>query len=99
MSTMVWLTAVSVVGAAALFIALAVYLTLILRELRPTGQTPTSYLAKIRLGLRAIEIETGHIEPEVTRLNQTLAAIRDGLRAIDGNLAGAIDAVGRQGRR
>ena len=90
------LMVVSVVGAWALFIALATYLILILRELHPTGGTATSFLAKIRLGLRAIEVETGHIAPEVTRLNQTLGSIRDGLRAVDANLADAITAVGRQ---
>ena len=87
---------VSVVGAWALFVALATYLILILRELRPTGGTPTSFLAKIRVGLRAIEVETGHLVPEVTKLNERLAAIRDGLRAIDANLDGALDAVRRQ---
>lgn len=87
---------VSVVGAWALFVALATYLILILRELRPTGGTPTSFLAKIRVGLRAIEVETGHLVPEVTKLNESLAGIRDGLRAIDANLDGALDAVRRQ---
>ena len=90
------LMVVSVVGAWALFIALAIYLILILRELHPTGGTPTSFLAKIRLGLRAIEVETGHLAPDVTRLNQTLGSIRDGLRAVDANLAEALAAVARQ---
>jgi len=90
------LTAISVLGAWALFIALAIFLVLILRELHPTGGTPTSFLAKIRVGLRAIEVETGHLEPQVTRLNERLGAIRDGLRAIDANLANSLDAIGRQ---
>ena len=90
------LMVVSVLGAWALFVALAIYLRLILRELRATGGTPTSFLAKIRVGLRAIEVETGHLVPEVTTLNERLTAIRDGLRAIDANLTGALDAVRRQ---
>ena len=36
--------------------------------------------------------------PPVTQLNAGLAAIRDGLRAIDTNLAGLIESVSRQGR-
>lgn len=96
MNAMVLLTLISVVAAAALFVALAVYLKLIIRELEPTGGTPTSFLAKIRLGVRAIEMETGGLVPQVTRLNQGLTAVRDGLTGIDANLAGLISAVQRQ---
>ena len=99
MNTMVWLAIASVAGAAALFIALAIFLVLILRQLGPVGGHGTSYLAKIRLGLRAIEIETGHIPKEVTRLNGGLAAIRNGLAAVDGNLGRLGSALGRQGER
>lgn len=99
MNPMVLLMLVSIAGAAALFIALAIYLKLIIRELEPTGGTPTSFLAKIRLGLRAIEMETGGLVPQVTKLNQGLTAVRDGLKAIDANLGGLIDAVQRQGRK
>jgi hypothetical protein len=98
MSTMVWLTILSVLAASALFIALAVFLVLILLELGPVGGTGVSYLAKIRLGLRAIEIETGHIPIEVTRLNGGLAGIRDGLVVVDGNLARLGSAIHRQER-
>lgn len=99
MNPMVLLMLVSIAGAAALFIALAIYLKLIIRELEPTGGTPTSFLAKIRLGVRAIEMETGGLVPQVTKLNQGLTAVRDGLKAIDANLGGLIDAVQRQGRK
>ena len=47
-----------------------------------------NYLAKIRLGVRAIERQTDALAPYVTKLNAGLAAIRDGLKAIDANLAG-----------
>lgn len=96
MNTMVLLTLVSVIGAAALFIALAVYLNLIVRELRAIGGSPTSFLAKIRLGVRAIETETGGLAPHVSKLNTGLTAIRDGLAGIDDNLGGLIEAVSRQ---
>ena len=96
MNTMVLLTLISVVAASALFIALALFLVLILRELEPTGKTGVSFLAKIRMGLRAIEIETGHIPREVTKLNAGLTAVRDGLVVVDGNLARLASAVVKQ---
>jgi len=102
MNPMLLLMLVSVLGVAALFVALAVYLRLIIRELEMIGGPatrffrPVNYLSKIRLGVRAIEVETGHIAPEVTKLNAALAAVRDGLRAIDANLAGVIAGVQRQ---
>jgi hypothetical protein len=102
MNTMVLLMLVSVVGVAALFVALALYLRAITRELEQVGGPatrffkPVNFLSKIRLGLRAIEVETGHIVPQVTTLNATLTSVRDGLKAIDANLAGVIAAVQRQ---
>ncbi len=96
MNGFVLLTLASVVAASALFIALAVFLVLILRELGPTGGGGQSFLAKIRLGLRAIEIETGNIPVEVTRLNAGLTAIRNGLGAVDDNLGRLGAAVQRQ---
>jgi hypothetical protein len=99
MNTFTLLTIVSVAAAAALFIALVAYVVAIGNELRATGGSPISYLAKIRLGLRAIEVETGHIVPEVTKLNRTLASIRDGLSAVDANLGAVIVGVSRQGGR
>src|SRR5262245_54323997 len=105
MNALVVLTLVSVLGAAALFVALALFLRAISQELEDIGgpatsfRTPDAYLAKIRLGVRAIETQTAATAPQVTRLNQGLSAVRDGLRAIDANLAGVIRAVSRQGQR
>jgi len=96
MTTMVWLMLISVIAASALFIALAVFLLLILKELNPIGGLGTSFLAKIRLGLRAIEVETGNIPREVTKLNAGLSAVRDGLLVVDGNLAHLAASVQRQ---
>ena len=104
MNALVLLTALSVVGAAFLFVALALFLNAIARELETIGGpatrffAPVNYLAKIRLGVRAIERQTDAIVPQVTRLNGGLTAIRDGLVAVDANLASLIAAVSRQGR-
>jgi hypothetical protein len=99
MNTFTLLAVVTVAAAAALFIALVTFLFLIVSELRAAGGSPVSYLAKIRLGLRAIEVQTGHIVPEVTKLNGTLTSIRDGLGAVDANLGAVIAGVSRQGGR
>ncbi len=96
MDTMTLLMALSLIGVVALFGALAVYLLLLIRILGDVGGGPTSLLAKIRMGVRAIETETGGLAPEVTRLNEGLIAVRDGLVQIDTNLAGVIEAVSRQ---
>ena len=105
MNTFVVLMWITLLGVAALFIALALFVRAIVRELESIGGPatrfvrPVNYLSKIRLGLRAIEVETGHIVPQVTQLNQTLTSIRDGLRTIDGSLAGVITNVQRQEQR
>jgi hypothetical protein len=96
-----WLT---VVGVVALFIALALYVRAISRELEEIGgpatrfYRPVNFLSKIRVGLRAIDVHTAHIAPQVTALNTTLASIRDGLHAIDAGLAGTISGIQRQER-
>ena len=106
MSAMTLLALISIVGAAALFIALAVFLFLIVKVLEDVAGTEAKYygtraslLSKIRMGLRAIEVQTGALAPGVTQLNGGLAAIRDGLGVIDTNLGGLIAAVSQQGPR
>jgi hypothetical protein len=102
MTAIVLLTLVSAIGAAALFVALAIFLSRIAGELeriggaQPAYGAQASYLAKIKLGVRAIETQTGALAPQVTRLNDGLSAVRDGLRAVDANLGGVIAAVSRQ---
>ncbi len=102
MNTFVLLALVSVAGVWALFIALAVFLRLICMTLEDIGGPstrfyhPTNYLGKIRLGVRAIEVQTSALGPAVTTLNGGLSAVRDGLKAIDANLAGVIDGASRQ---
>ncbi len=93
----------SVIGAAALFIALALFLHNISTQLEKIGGEEkgygvrASYLSKIRMGVRAIEVETGMIAPQVTLLNTTLTQVRDGLIVVDNNLGGVIAAVSKQG--
>lgn len=102
MSPFTTLALLSVVGAAALFIALALFLFAISDELERIGGeekgygVKSSYLSKIRFGVRAIEVQTGMIAPQVTALNATLTKVRDGLVAVDNNLAGVITAVTKQ---
>lgn len=92
----------SVVAASALFIALALFLNAITTQLENIGGEEkgygvrASYLSKIRMGVRAIEVETGAIPRQVPRLNATLTSIRDGLVAVDNNLGGVIAAVSKQ---
>ncbi|MEO5580575.1 MAG: hypothetical protein ABIR58_07935 [Gemmatimonadaceae bacterium] len=106
MNTMTLLALISLVAAAALFIALAMFLHVITQELERIGGSrkagygnPASFLSKIRLGVRAIEVQTGGLAPEVIKLNGGLTAIRDGLGAIDNNLGGVITAVSAQGAK
>jgi len=80
------------------FLVLAIALIKISGVLRSIGGTPTSFLAKLRLGLRAIEVETGHLTPQVVRVNEGLTKIAGGLQAVDGHLVGTIDAAVKQPR-
>jgi hypothetical protein len=102
MNTFTLLALLSVVAVAALFIALAVFLFAIIDQLETIGGETQGYgakaslLSKIRMGVRAIEVQTGYIPTQVTKLNVTLTAIRDGLGAIDANLGGVVVNVSRQ---
>jgi len=103
MNSFIVLTVLSVLAASSLFIALALFLSAIAGELAKIGGedkgygTKANFLSKIRVGVRAIETQTGMIAPQVTKLNDTLTRIRDGLVVVDRNLAGVIAAVSRQG--
>lgn len=93
MILLVSLTAVLVI---VFFLVLAVALVRISGTLRSIGGTPTSFLAKLRLGLRAIEQETSHLGPQVIAVNEGLSQIAGGLAAVDQSLVGTINAVQRQ---
>jgi hypothetical protein len=75
---------------------LAFALVKISAVLRSIGGTPTSYLAKLRLGLRAIEKETSHLAPNVLAINAGLKQIAGALTSVDKRLSGAVDAVVKQ---
>lgn len=93
---MLLLTLVSAFEVLLVFVVLAYALIKISGLLRDIGGTPTSYLAKLRLGLRAISSETGHLEPQVTKLNASLGQVAEGLQAVDGHLVGTLQAAQRQ---
>ena len=86
----VLLTLLTCLAVVALLAVVAVNLIRIIRELEAIGGTPTSYLAKLRFGLRAIESETAQLAPHVTSLNKGLRALDDGLRAVERDLATAL---------
>ena len=93
MLLLTWLTALLVL---VFFGVLAYALTKIGAVLRSIGGTPTSWLAKLRLGMRAIEKETSHLGPQVIKINAGLTQIAGGLKSVDKHLVGTIDAVVKQ---
>lgn len=90
------LTIISALVVVVFFGTLVVYLVLIARTLEAIGGSPDSFLAKLRLGLRAIETETSHLPVEVTKLNEGLTAVAAGLQQVDKHLIGTIEAVVQQ---
>jgi hypothetical protein len=86
----VLLTLLTCLAVLALLVVVAVYLLHICRALEGIGGTPTSYLAKIRFGLRAIETETGQIRPQATALTGGLRALDQALRGVERDLAAAL---------
>lgn len=91
-----WLMIATIVAVLLLVIVLSYYLRGIIALLTRIGGDGTSYLAKLRLGLRAIETETGHLPVEVSKLNQTLSDIGDGLTGVDQELDATIQAALKQ---
>lgn len=87
---------ITILAVVALVIVLLTYLSAILKLLKSIGGTGDSFLAKLRLGLRAIETETGHLPTEVTKLNGGLSDTRDGLAQVNQTLEDAIEAALKQ---
>jgi hypothetical protein len=77
-------------------IALIYFVAVIHRSLVNIGGDGNSFLAKLRVGLRAIETETGHLPVQVTKLNETLANTGAGLKVVNGHLEGTIQAALKQ---
>ena len=93
---MILLTLVTAALVLVFFVVLAYALVKIARALESIGGKPTSYLAKLRLGLRAIEKETSHLAPNVIKINAGLKQIAGGLVSVDKHLIGTIAAVVKQ---
>ena len=80
-----------------LFVITLIYFVIrIHRLLVNIGGDGNSFLAKLRLGLRAIETETGHLPVQVTKLNETLSNTGAGLKIVNGHLEGTIQAALKQ---
>lgn len=92
----VLLMVLSALALLALFGALIYFLKKIVAVLDQIGGRADSYLAKLRMGLRAIEVETSHLPTQATKLNESLQAIAGGLGAVDERLVGTATAAIRQ---
>ena len=91
------LTVLSLLAVVLLVGTLIFFLVRIVGVLDRVGGGPTSYLAKIRMGVRAIEVETGHLPEQATALNDHLGKILGGLKAIDDALVATAGAAAKQG--
>ena len=86
-------TAVAVLG---FFLVIAFALLRIDPLLEAIGGRGDSYLAKLRLGLRAIERETSHLPIAVPRINAGLGDLAAGLMAVDATLGEAYASLDAQ---
>ncbi|MDP9311826.1 MAG: hypothetical protein M3R24_13255 [Chloroflexota bacterium] len=91
----VWLTLLSALQVLAFVGALVAFLRRIAATLERIGGLPTSYLAKISFGVRAIEKETSHLAPQVTHLNSGLTTLRDKLGGVDAHLGTVAHTLGQ----
>lgn len=84
--------------AALLFLAVVAWaLTRIVAALEAIGGNGDSLLAKLRLGLRAIERETSHLPAAVPKINTGLQQIAGGLTQVDATLGSLHVALKAQG--
>ena len=94
---MVLLTVLTIVLVLLLVGVLVTALVALIDELGAVGGEPTSLLAKVRWGVRAIEQQTSALGPQVKRLNAGLDRADEGLASIHGHVRGIVDALERQG--
>jgi predicted PurR-regulated permease PerM len=87
---------VTILAVLLLVFVLVKYLNTIINTLNSIGGNGKSYLAKLRLGLRAIETETGHLGTQVPQLNTSLNNIAEGLKVVDSELEASINAALKQ---
>lgn len=89
------LTILSVLQVLAFAGALIAYLQRIVTGLERIGGSPSSYLAKVSFGVRAIEKETSHLAPQVTQLNQGLTTLGARLGVVDDHLRSTTEVLAR----
>lgn len=87
---------ITILAVLLLVYVLVYYLHGIIKLLTSIGGDGQSYLAKLRLGLRAIETETGHLPVQVTKLNGALTEVAEGLKVVDDQLEESINAAVKQ---
>ena len=80
------LTLITCLASLLLLVVVAFSLIRINIVLESIGGAGESYLAKLRLGLRAIERETSHLPMAAPVLNEDLESIGGGLTAVDATL-------------
>lgn len=73
--------------------ALVYFLWRIVNALEKIGGQGDSSLAKLRLGVRAIETETSHLAPQVIQLNGGLTTLAGKLVVVEGQLKNVADAL------
>lgn len=79
-------------------IALLAFVVRITTLVNAIGGRPTSFLSKLRVGLRAIESETGHLPGLVEGANQELSTTAEGLKMVDQHLKSTLEAATKQER-
>jgi hypothetical protein len=94
-----WLILVSALGALLFLAVVAAALMKIVPALEAIGGNSDSLLAKLRLGLRAIERETSHLPAAAPPLNAGLESIAAGLGQVDATLGSLYAALVAQEAR
>ena len=81
--------------AAAIVLALAIYLTAVAYYLYRAGGSKQSHLAKLAVGLVAVRDNAAPLEQKLTTVAHVLAALRRELQAVDESLTEAAQALRR----
>ena len=85
------LTVLSALQVLAFAGALIAFLGRIVAALERIGGSPSSSLAKVSFGVRAIEKETSHLGPQVIQLNAGLTSLAGKLTVVDGHLGTVVE--------
>jgi len=91
------LTILTALEVLAFVCALIAFLGRIVTQLERIGGSPSSSLAKVSFGVRAIEKETSHLAPQVTELNQGLTTLAGKLGVVDTHLGAVARRLGGGG--